>query len=122
MARRVGPVKVRQYSLEFKLKAVKLSQLPGVEVQAVADALEIHPFMLSRWRKQARDGVLRGRVALPQAVKVPSASQVKRLQVLQRKYAVLEEEHALLKKLIRFTSARKPLSSRSSRKNGDGSV
>ena len=24
MARRVGPVKVRQYSLEFKLKAVKL--------------------------------------------------------------------------------------------------
>ena len=58
MARRVGPVKVRRYSLEFKLKAVKLSQLKGVEVQAVADALEIHPFMLSRWRKEARDGVL----------------------------------------------------------------
>ena len=50
MARRVGPVKVRRYSLEFKLKAVKLSQLKGVEVQAVADALEIHPFMLSKWR------------------------------------------------------------------------
>ena len=41
---------------------MKLSQLKGVEVQAVADALEIHPFMLSRWRKEARDGVLRGRV------------------------------------------------------------
>jgi transposase-like protein len=41
MPRRVGPVKVRQYSREFKLKAVKLSQLPGVEVQAVADALEL---------------------------------------------------------------------------------
>src|SRR6476661_6845166 len=68
MARRVGPVKVRQYSLEFKLKAVKLSQLKGVEVQAVADALEIHPFMLSRWRKEARDGVLRGRVSVPKAV------------------------------------------------------
>jgi len=122
MPRRVGPVKVRQYSLEFKLKAVKLSQLPGVEVQAVADALEIHPFMLSRWRKEARDGVLRGRVALPSAVKVPPASQVKRLQTLQRKYAVLEEEHALLKKLIRFTSAQKPTSSRSSKKRGDGSV
>jgi transposase len=122
MARRVGPKKVQQYSLEFKLKAVKLSQLPGVEVQAVADALEIHPFMLSRWRKEARDGVLRGRVALPRAVKVPPASQVKRLQALQRKYAVLEEEHALLKKLIRFTSARKPTSSRSSKKNEDGSV
>ena len=33
MARRVGLVKVRQYSLEFKLKAVTLSQLKGVEVQ-----------------------------------------------------------------------------------------
>lgn len=122
MPRRVGPVKVRQYSLEFKLKAVKLSQLKGVEVQAVADALEIHPFMLSRWRKEARDGVLRGRVALLKAMKVPPASQVKRLQALQRKYAILEEEHALLKKLIRFTSARKPTRSRSSTKNARGSV
>jgi transposase len=119
---RAGRPKVRQYSLEFKLKAVKLSQLPGVEVQAVADALEIHPFMLSRWRKEARDGVLRGRVTLPTAVKVPPAREVKRLQALQRKYAVLEEEHALLKNLIRFTSARKPRSSRSSKKNEDGSV
>lgn len=57
---RAGPIQVCRYSLEFKLEAVKLSQLQGVEVQAVADALEIHPFMLSRWRKEARDGVLRG--------------------------------------------------------------
>lgn len=118
---RAGPRKVQQYSLEFKLKAVKLSHLKGVEVQAVAEALEIHPFMLSRWRKEARDGVLRGRVATPQAVRVPRASEVKRLQALQRKYALLQEEHALLKKLIRFTSARKPTSSRSSTRRGDGS-
>ena len=122
MARRVGPVKVRQYSLEFKLKAVKLSQLKGVEVQTVADALEIHPFMLSRWRKEARDGVLRGRVSLPKAVKTPPAQTMKRYQSLQRAHALLQEEHALLKKLIRFTSARKPTSSRSSKKNGNGSV
>jgi len=110
-------VKVRQYSLEFKLKAVQLSQLKGVEVQAVADALEIHPFMLSRWRKEARDGVLRGRVSLPKAVKTPPARTMKRYQSLQRAHALLQEEHALLKKLIRFTSARKPMSSRSSTTN-----
>ena len=108
---RAGRPKVRRYSLEFKLKAVKLSQLPGVEVQAVADALEIHPFMLSRWRKEARDGVLRGRVALPKAVKMPPASQVRRLQALQRKYAVLRRScHP--KKIITVHSARKPMSSR----------
>lgn len=58
---RAGPKKVHRYSLEFKLTAVKLSQLRGVHVQAVAAALDIHPFMLSRWRKEARDGVLQGR-------------------------------------------------------------
>ena len=122
MARRVGPVKVRRYSLEFKLKAVKLSQLKGVEVQAVADALEIHPFMLSRWRKEARDGILRGRTSVPKALKVPPARTMKRFQALQRAHALLQEEHALLKKLIRFTSARKPTSSRASKKNGSDSV
>lgn len=119
---RAGPKKVHRYSLEFKLKAVKLSQLKGVEVQAVAAALEIHPFMLSRWRKEARDGVLRGRVSVPKAVKTPSAREMQRYQSLQRAHALLQEEHALLKKLIRFTSARKPLSSRSSKKNGSGSA
>jgi transposase len=117
MPRRIGPVKVRRYSLEFKLKAVKLSHVKGVEVQAVADALEIHPFMLSRWRKEARDGVLRGRVSVPKALKTPSARTMKRFQALRRAHALLQEEHALLKKLIRFTSARKLTSSRSSTRN-----
>ena len=115
---RAGPRKVQRYSLEFKLKAVKLSQLEGVQVQAVADALEIHPFMLSKWRKEARQRVLRGRVSVPTAVKTPSARDVKRFQALKRAHALLQEEHALLKKAIRFCSARPPTSSRSSTGNG----
>ena len=122
MARRVGPLKVRRYSLEFKLKAVKLSQLEGVEVQAVAEALEIHPFMLSRWRKEARDGVLRGRASIHEAIKAPRGREMRQFQRLRRAHALLQEEHALLKKLIRFTSARKPTFSRSSSRNGGGSV
>lgn len=120
---RAGPRKVQRYSLEFKRKAVALSELPEVEVQAVAEALEIHPFMLSRWRKQAREGRLRGAAPLSATVtKTPAASDVKRFQALQRAHAVLQEEHALLKKLIRFTSARKPRSSRSSARNAKGSA
>lgn len=46
--------------------------MPGVEVQTVAHALDIHPFMLSRWRKDARDGVLRGRA---RRVNVPTRSR-----------------------------------------------
>jgi len=119
---RASPRKVQRYSLEFKLKAVKLSQLKDVEVQAVAEALAIHPFMLSRWRKEARDGVLRGRTSVPKVVKVPPAREMRRFQVLQRAHALLQEEHALLKKFIRFTSARKPTSSLSSSKNARSSA
>src|SRR2546422_5449205 len=56
-----GPKKVQEYSAEFKLAAVRLSRQRGVQVQAVAAALDIHPFMLSRWRKAVRDGMLRGK-------------------------------------------------------------
>jgi transposase len=44
---RAGPRKIREYSLEFKLTAVQLSEQPGIQVQAVAAALDIHPFMPS---------------------------------------------------------------------------
>jgi transposase len=115
---RAGPRKVQRYSLEFKLKAVKLSRLKSVQVQAVAEALEIHPFMLSKWRKEAREGVLRGRVAVPAAVEAPLPREGKRFQALKRAHALLQEGHALLKKAIRFCSARKPRSSRSSSRNG----
>ena len=115
---RAGPRKVQRYSLEFKLKAVKLSQLNGVQVQAVAEALEIHPFMLSKWRKEARDGVLRGRVSIPKGVKAPPARDMKRFQALKRAHALLQEEHALLKKAIRFCSVRRATSSHSSTRSG----
>ena len=58
---RSGPRKLHKYSDEFKLTAVRLSQQPGIQVQTVAAALEIHPFMLSKWRKDVRNGVLLGR-------------------------------------------------------------
>ena len=92
---RAGPRKVRAYSREFKLTAVRLSQQPGIQVQAVAAALDIHPFMLSKWRKQVRDGLLRGR---GRDLKVPPPREIRRLQELERAHALLQEEHELLKK------------------------
>ncbi len=56
MARPKGPRKIGQYSNEFKVKAVRLTFLKGTQIQEVANALDIHPFMLSRWRKEYREG------------------------------------------------------------------
>ena len=110
-----GLKKVHRYSVEFKLTAVKLSHMPGVEVQAVANALDIHPFMLSRWRKEVRDGELVGKVA---PIDAPAVAELKRLREVELQYKRLRMEHDLLKKAIRFASDRKQKSLRSSRQTG----
>jgi len=117
MGRPIGPKKVHRYSNEFKLTAVHLSDVAGVQVQTVAAALDIHPFLLSRWRKEVRDGVLRGRPLRVEPTRRPTR-ELRRLQVLEREHALLQAEHELLKKAIRFCSVRRRRSSRSSPANG----
>ena len=109
---RSGPRRVRRYSDEFKRTAVRLSQQPGMQVQTVAAALEIHPFMLSKWRKDARDGVLRGHARTAPAP--GPAREFATLQAFERKYAALQEEHDLLKQAMRFSAARRASASPSS--------
>lgn len=113
MARAKQLPRVHRYSLEFKLSAVRLSELADVQVQQVAAALDIHPFMLSRWRKQVRDGALRGK-----GVKIELnrklATELRQLADLQQRYTLLKQEHELLKKAIRFCSEARRKSSPSS--------
>jgi len=116
-----GLRKIHRYSTEFKLTAVKLSHMPGVEVQTVANALDIHPFMLSRWRKEVRDGVVKGRIPRGD-MPLRSTRELKALQTLKREHAILKAEHDLLKKAIRFSSARRRKSSNSSTASAHGSV
>ena len=52
---RSGPRQIYKYSKEFKLAAVRLSRVPGMQVKSMATALGIHPFMLSSWRKGVRE-------------------------------------------------------------------
>jgi transposase len=56
MPRYNNPRKAWQYTNEFKAKAVQLSLIEGIQVKSVAETLDIHPMMLSRWRKEYREG------------------------------------------------------------------
>jgi transposase len=109
---RARPRKIEKYGERFKATAVKLSSLPGVLIQDVAAALDIHPFMLSLWRRQVREGVI---VARASKLDVETTAELRRLRELERRYKVLKEEHELLKKAIRFASDRKRKSSPSSK-------
>lgn len=101
-----NPRKTWFYSNEFKIKAVKLSLQPDIQSKQVAEGLGIHPFMLSRWRKEYREGVLQGdgqkRVAVSKKKKTPSSKQLTENAQLKKELARLQKENDLLKKWQQF--------------------
>src|SRR5690349_2403100 len=118
---RGSPKKVLRYSDEFKVKAVKLSELPDVQIKDIAEALDIHPFMLSKWRKEYREGLLKARTAATAKPKSKPKikdgglrpAELRKFAALKRQHELLKEEHEILKKFIRFSSAQRRQSSSS---------
>ena len=113
MPRYKNAKKTHRYTEEFKAKAVQLSSLEGVQVQQIAESLGIHPFMLSRWRKEYREEriVADGRKRVMKSHKGKDESG--RVRELERQVARLETENDLLKKWQRFLAER--------RRSGSGS-
>ena len=109
----------RKYSESFKATAVRLSLIEGIQSKDVAESLDIHPLMLSRWRKWYREGKI---MAKGKEIKLDKkeVSELERLRELEKKYKLLKEEHSLLKKAIRFTLERKKKSSSSSKRTETG--
>ncbi len=82
--------KTWRYPDEFKSKAVQLTLLRDIRVKEVAKILDIHPFMLSRWRKEYREG----KIKIDKRVKVSSMAKDKKEINLIKK---LEKENLHLK-------------------------
>lgn len=102
MPRYTQPRRTWHYLNEFKVKAVQLSLLDGVQVKEVAETLDIHPFMLSRWRKEYREGKI---VADKRKKITPMAKDKKeldRVKQLEKENARLRQENDLLKKWQRY--------------------
>jgi len=97
-----NPRRTWKYSNDFKVNAVQLSFVVGVTIKAVAEKLDIHPFMLSRWRKEYREGI----IVADKRKKVAGQSKVKKQltkeQKLERENKQLKEELYVLKKWQRF--------------------
>ena len=93
MPKYTQPRKTWQYSNEFKVKAVQLSLIEGIQIQEVANTLDIHPLMLSRWRKEYREG----KIVADKRKKLEAEN--KKLEAENKK---LKQELDLLKKWQRF--------------------
>lgn len=102
MPRYNQPRRTWRYTEEFKAKAVQLSLMDGVQVQEIAATLDIHPFMLSRWRKEYREG----KIVADKKHKVASFGKEKkeldRIKKLERENERLRQENELLKKWQRY--------------------
>jgi len=118
MPKVINPRKTWKYDNDFKVKAVLLSLEDGVQVKDVAKALDIHPFMLSRWRKEYREGKL----VADKRKKVPSIrkekAELSRVKKLELENARLKQENDLLKKWQRFLAEQHQRNIDSSRETG----
>ena len=74
--------------------------------------------MLSRWRKQAREGQI---VTKDVQIENDVAAELKELRRVKKQYERLKLEHEILKKAIAFTSERRAKSSSSSKRTNKAS-
>ena len=98
------------YDDAFKATAVALGGLPGVEAQAVAGVLDIHPVMLYRWKKELREGKIMGQ-GKKGTLDTEMKRELARLKRVEREHERLKQEHELLKKSIQYSLAQKKKSS-----------
>lgn len=99
-------MKFRRYDDQFKVEAVELALQPDVQTQVVAAKLGIHPFMLSRWKKEYREG--RFMAKPPKGSNAEATDLRRRIRELERKNRKLGEENAILKEARRFFGQRRP--------------
>ena len=102
MAKIRATERVLEYSKEFKVKVVNLTDLEGIQIKQICACLDLHPFMVSRWRKQVRDGTLvaqrSGRVQMATDKTPTTRKQVNQIKKLKKQNAQLKKENDLLKK------------------------
>jgi len=102
MAKVNKPRRTWKYSENFKATAVAMSYIEGVKNNDVAEKLDIHPYMLSRWRKEYREG----RIVIDKRQKLTNAKketkELSKLHKLEKENKQLKKELDLLKKWQRF--------------------
>ena len=108
----------RRYTNEYKVSAVRMTFKPGVMIKDVAQSLDIHPFMLSRWRKEYFEGKLVAdeRKVTKTLIAVPKKKELtdgERLKKLEAENAALKKEVDFLKKWEKFLAEQRRKDSRS---------
>ncbi len=101
MAKILSEARVLEYSREFKVMVVRLTNLDEIKIKTLSDCLGLHPLMVSRWRKEVRDGKLVADETRRVRMTLESASKSgKKTKQTKNKTQRLEEENKRLKKEV----------------------
>jgi len=111
MAKITSKERVLEYSKEFKVMMVKLSHVEGIQTKQIADSLNLHPLMISRWRKEVRDGKLVAHDLRRIQMTLKNPSHLKKQRATNKKLKQenerLKKENDLLKKWQRYLAEQK---------------
>ncbi len=113
MPRILSAERVIEYSVEFKVKVVRLTNELDVKAIDIANVLNLHPMMIYRWRQEYREGkfveVPSRRISMtkepePSKSKTDKDDEIKRLK---KELAKAKKENEFLKKWDRYLKDQK---------------
>ena len=94
------------YNYQFKWTAVTLSNHPAIQGRSVAEALDIHPIMLYRWKQEMREGKLSDNGKETRSKRNLEEAQ-RKIRKLEAENKRLREENVVLKKAERLFPGKK---------------
>jgi len=94
------------YNYQFKHTAVSVTNHPNIQAIDVAEALQIHPIMLYRWRGEMREGKIKDNETEARSITELMDAQ-KKIKSLERELKRLRSENAVLKKAERLFPEKK---------------
>lgn len=113
MPRILSEERVIEYSVEFKIKVVRLTNELDVKAIDIAKVLNLHPMMIYRWRQEYREGkfveIPSRRISMtkdpsPPASKNDKDDEIKRLK---KELTKAKKENEFLKKWDRYLKDQK---------------
>ncbi len=105
--------RVIEYSVEFKVKVVRLTNELDVKAIDIAKVLNLHPMMIYRWRQEYREGkfvdVPSRRISMTKEAKPPKVNTDKddEIKRLKKELAEAKKENDFLKKWDRYLKDQK---------------
>lgn len=113
MPRILSTERVVEYSVEFKIKVVRLTHELDVKAIDIAKVLNLHPMMIYRWRQEYREGkfveVPSRRISMIKGPTPPKLNRDKddEIKRLKKELAKAKKENDFLKKWDRYLKDQK---------------